>query len=207
MAHIQVLVHSSIKIEGKKVVYIDPFQLTESPHDADYIFFTHPHDDHFSLEDIEKVSQKTTKYILPESIEKEKSSLLPNDQQIKVKPNEKYEVEDFTFETTYAYNLNKQFHPKENAWVGYVLTIEGIRYYIAGDTDSIPEIQTVSCDIAFLPVGGTYTMDYQEAAKLANQLPAQVVIPTHYGSIVGTKEEGKKFATLIQKKEVKVFIE
>lgn len=79
-------------------------------------------------------------------------------------------------------------------------------YYIAGDTDNIDEIQNIECDVALIPIGGTYTMDYQEAASLANTIKAKLVIPTHYGSIVGEKTDAIKFKKLIKNKEVKILI-
>lgn len=86
------------------------------------------------------------------------------------------------------------------------MDIDNAKYYIAGDTDNINEIQNINCDVAFIPVGGTYTMNYEEAAELANTINSKLIIPTHYGEIVGDKEDGKKFAKLIKNKEVKVYI-
>lgn len=86
------------------------------------------------------------------------------------------------------------------------MSLDGERIYIAGDTDNIDEIQDISCDVALIPIGGTYTMNYKEAAKLANVIEAKIIIPTHYGSIVGKKSDGEKFAKLIENKEVRVLI-
>ena len=108
--------------------------------------------------------------------------------------------------TTYAYNIDKPFHPKENQWVGYIIDINDKQYYIAGDTDNIEEIQNIECDIACIPIGGTYTMNYQEAADLANNITAKMIIPTHYGSIVGNKEDAMRFKELVNGKEVKILI-
>ena len=107
-------------------------------------------------------------------------------------------------ETVPAYNVNKEFHKKEYDWVGYVITLDGIRYYIAGDTDVNDDNRKVKCDVAFVPVGGTYTMNYEEAANLANTIDAQVVIPTHYGVIVGEKEDAIKFKKLVKNKTVEI---
>ena len=114
-----------------------------------------------------------------------------------VKPNENYDVKGLTVKTIPAYNVNKNFHPKENNWVGYLLTIDNITYYIAGDTDITEENKMVQCDVAFVPIGGTYTMTYEEAAELINEIKPKIAIPTHYGLIVGTKEDGQKFAELL----------
>ena len=116
---------------------------------------------------------------------------------IPVEPNECEIFEDIKFETIPAYNINKPFHKKENGWVGYIIELKGIRYYIAGDTDITEENQKVQCDVAFVPVAGTYTMDYKEAAKLVNTIKPKVAIPIHYGDIVGTVGDAKKFIKLL----------
>ena len=121
---------------------------------------------------------------------------------IKVVPNVKYEIEGLRFKTTYAYNIDKSFHPKENNWVGYIIELDNKNYYIAGDTDNIKEIRNIKCDVAFLPIGGTYTMNKQEAAELAKELDANVIIPTHYGLIAGEKTDGEEFVKMVKNKKV-----
>ena len=116
---------------------------------------------------------------------------------ITVEPNQKYMVQGIKFETIPAYNINKTFHPKENDWVGYVIEINGVKYYIAGDTDITEENKRVKCDVAFVPVGGTYTMDFKEAAQLVNEIQPKVAVPIHYGSVVGTKQDAEKFVKLL----------
>ena len=203
---IKINCHSSIKIAKDKIVYIDPFRINEVPHDADYIFITHSHYDHFSTQDILKVAKIDTIFI---STEDTKSSLelmgIPEEQIVIVEPNNKYEVKGIKFETVPSYNENKKYHPKENNWVGYVIELNGNQYYIAGDTDNISEIQNIKCDIAFLPIGGEFTMNPQEAADLANKTECKIVVPTHYAELVGTKEDLDEFIKLTNK-EVKVLI-
>ena len=114
-----------------------------------------------------------------------------------VKPNEKYVVQGIEFETIPSYNVNKKFHPKENSWVGYIITLDGIRYYVAGDTDITEENRKVKCDVAFVPVGGTYTMNSEEAAQLINEIKPQVAVPIHYGIVVGTEQDAKDFIKLL----------
>ena len=174
--------------------------------DADYVFCTHTHYDHFSPEDIEKVRKEDTKLIITKDIEDKAKEFFEEENVFVVEPENEYQVGNLKFLTTYAYNVNKAFHPKENKWVGYIIEINHKKYYIAGDTDNIKEIQDIKCDIAFIPIGGTYTMDYEEAAQLANQIDAKQIIPTHYGSIVGDKTDAIKFKELVQKKEVKILI-
>ena len=203
---IEVLCHSSIRIEEVKIIYIDPFKVDKDYNDADYVFCTHTHYDHFSPEDIEKVRKEDTKLIITKDIEDKAKEFFKEENVFVVEPENEYQVGNLKFLTTYAYNVNKAFHPKENKWVGYIIEINHKKYYIAGDTDNIKEIQDIKCDIAFIPIGGTYTMDYKEAAQLANQIDAKQIIPTHYGSIVGDKTDAIKFKELVQNKEVKILI-
>lgn len=206
LENIEVLKHNSIRINKSKTIYIDPFKIDTKYSDEDIVFCTHSHYDHFSVEDILLVSRIDTYFVVTEDC---KSSLqmlgIPDEQIITVKPNENYEVAGVEFITVPAYNINKKFHPKENAWVGYVIEIDGNKYYIAGDTDNVKEIRNIECDVAFIPVGGTYTMNYKEAAELANTINAKVVVPTHYGCIVGEKEDGEKFKELVEK-DVEILI-
>ena len=195
---IQVLCHSSIKIKREKVIYIDPFRIQEEYHDAYIILITHDHYDHYSEEDIDKIKKENTIIVVPEQLLEKVIKLgFEKDTIMIVKPNEKYKVEGMQIETIPAYNVNKPFHPKQNGWVGYILVIEGIRYYIAGDTDITQENQNVKCDVAFVPVGGTYTMDSKEAVKLANHILPKMAVPIHYGEIVGTKQDAIDFANLL----------
>ena len=191
---IQVFTQNSIKIEKEKIIYMDTYEMQEKKHDANIIFITHTHYDHFSLKDIEKVKKKDTVIVGPEGIEEvQKIGFLKENIKI-VKPNQSYEIEGIKVETVPAYNLDKKFHPKENEWVGYILNLQGVKYYIAGDTDDIEEIRNIKCDVAFIPIGGTYTMDAKEAANLVNVMQPKIVVPTHYGSIVGRKEDAQIFA-------------
>lgn len=191
---VQVFTQNSIKIEKEKIIYMDTYEMQEKKHDADIIFITHTHYDHFSLKDIEKVKKKDTVIVGPEGIEEvQKIGFLKENIKI-VKPNQSYEIEGIKVETVPAYNLDKKFHPKENEWVGYILNLQGAKYYIAGDTDDIEEIRNIKCDVAFIPIGGTYTMDAKEAANLVNVMQPKIVVPTHYGSIVGRKEDAQIFA-------------
>lgn len=197
---VEVLNHSSIKINKEKVIYIDPFKVDKAYNDADLIFITHNHYDHYSEEDIDKVKKESTYYIVPKDLQ---NSLInrgiEQEKIIAVKPNERYLVEGIRFSTVPAYNINKAFHPKENNWVGFIIEIEENSYYIAGDTDLNQDNIKVKCDVAFVPVGGTYTMDYKEAAELTNQIKPKVAIPIHYGSIVGTKQDAINFISLLDK--------
>ena len=192
--NVEVLYHSSIRIDNEKVIYIDPFKINENKNDADFIFITHDHYDHYSEEDIDKVIGYNTTIIAPkEMLTKILKKGIGQDRIIAVEPQKEYMVQGIKFETIPAYNINKMFHPKENGWVGYVIEIQGIRYYIAGDTDATEESRQVKCAVAFVPVGGTYTMNSKEAATLVNEIKPKIAIPIHYGSIVGTKQDATDF--------------
>lgn len=196
--NIEVLYHSSIRINKEKTIYIDPFKIDRNYNDADIIFITHDHYDHYSEEDIDKVINENTVIVIPEELlTKVLKKRINKNAIITVEPNQKYMVQGIKFETVPAYNTNKTFHPKENGWVGYVIEINGIKYYIAGDTDITEENKKVKCDVAFVPVGGTYTMDFKEAAQLVNQIQPKVAVPIHYGSVVGTKQDAEEFIKLL----------
>jgi L-ascorbate metabolism protein UlaG (beta-lactamase superfamily) len=194
--NIEVFTQSSIRIKDSgRTIYVDPFQMKEEPKNADYILITHDHYDHFSPEDIAKVANSNTVLIVPEKMEtkvQETANLVGRI--LTVKPGVYQEVEGLEFETVPAYNILKPFHPKGAEWVGYILRVDDKRIYIAGDTDETKETKAVKCDIALVPIGGTYTMDAKKAAELVNTIRPEVAIPTHYGTIVGKPSDGEVFA-------------
>ena len=198
LENIEVLCHSCIKFNKGEVIYFDPFKIEKNYNDADAIFITHDHYDHYSEDDIDKVVKEGTIIVAPEDLlTKLLKKGFERDNMVLVTPNQKYTVKGIEFQTIPAYNVNKQFHPKANEWVGYVLKIDGVTYYIAGDTDITEENKKVKCDVAFVPVGGTFTMDYKEAAELINEIKPKIAVPTHYGSIVGEKSDGVSFSKLV----------
>ena len=198
LENIEVLYHSSIRISKNKIIYIDPFKIDKNYNDADIVFITHDHFDHYSEEDIDKVINENTTIIIPkELLTKILGKGINKNAVITVESNKEYMVQGIKFETIPAYNTNKTFHPKENDWVGYIITLDGIRYYIAGDTDITEENRKVKCDVAFVPVGGTYTMDFKEAAQLINEIQPKIAVPIHYGSVIGTKQDATDFIKLL----------
>lgn len=216
--NITVFTHNSIRIRtggegaGNGNIYIDPFQMKIAPKDADFILITHDHFDHFSVEDIEKAACDHTILVVPEKMrDKAQEAAKLVSQIITVEPGKSYELsgqeERLEFETVPAYNLLKPFHPKSAGWVGYILKVDGRRIYIAGDTDATKEAKAVKCDVALVPVGGTYTMDAKKAAELVNDLQPAVAIPVHYGSVVGSPEDARIFAANVKalvKVEIKI---
>ena len=198
ISSISVNTQSSIRIDIGQILYIDPFKIEETKNDANVIFITHDHYDHYSPEDIKKVRQRETQFVCPESMREELLEAGIAEEKITaVKPGDALRVIDIPVEAVAAYNPAKKFHPKDNGWVGYVLTIDGIRIYACGDTDVTPEAEAVRCDILLTPIGGTYTMTREEAAGFVNHITPQVVIPIHYGSIVGSPDDVEAFEGLV----------
>ena len=198
LENIEVLCHSRIRINKEKVIYIDPFKINKNYNDADIIFITHDHYDHYSEEDIDKVIKEDTTIVISKDLLKKLLKKGINKNAIIVaEPNKEYETQGINFNTIPAYNINKKFHPKENNWLGYIITINNVKYYVAGDTDITDENRKVKCDVAFVPVGGTYTMDFKEAARLINEIKPKIAVPIHYGSIVGTKQDARNFINLL----------
>lgn len=201
LSNIKVLCHSCIRMNKGSIIYFDPFNINENYNDADLIFITHDHYDHYSENDINKVKKENTVIIAPVDLfDKLQKNGFSKDNIILVEPNKTYIAKGIKFETVPAYNTNKVFHPKENKWVGYVLEIKNKRYYIAGDTDITEENKKVTCDVAFVPVGGTYTMNFNEAANLINEIKPKIAVPIHYGSIVGNKQDAMDFVKLLHPK-------
>lgn len=200
--HIHWLGHDTFKITGEKVIYTDPFRIRNED-EADIILVTHEHYDHCSPEDIEKVKGADTVIVAtPDCAEKLSGDIRT------VQPGDSITVKGIDIEVVPSYNVNKKFHPKANAWVGYIFTVGGERIYIAGDTDYIPEMKDFRVDIALLPVSGTYVMTAEEAVKAALDIKPRVAIPMHYDSIVGTAEDADRFSKALKGKiEVKVLKE
>lgn len=200
LENIEVLCHSSIKFSKEKIIYFDPFKIKENYKDANIIFITHSHYDHFSEEDINKVKKENTViFITNDLYEKALNLGFKKENIIIVEPNKEYKIDNIEIKTIPAYNINKKFHLKQNNWVGYIIKIDGIIYYIAGDTDITEENKKVKCDVAFVPVSGTYTMNFKEASELINIIKPKIAVPIHYGSIVGSKQDAIEFTKLLNK--------
>lgn len=197
MKNINLFKHNSIKITGDFNIYIDPFEIDNETEDADIIFITHSHYDHFSINDILKIKNKNTIIVSTKDTYQELIKYFDSNKIIIVIPNNSYEVLGIKFYTVRAYNVNKSFHPINNDWVGYIINIDNTKYYIMGDTDINDDVLKVKCDVLFIPIGGTYTMNYKEAANYTNTINPKIVIPTHYGLIVGDAKLGQEFKSLI----------
>ncbi len=185
---------ASIRLELEKIIYVDPLHLKEESHDADIILITHSHWDHLSIEDILKCKKEDTVIVTVGDSYGKLSSYFSKENLILTKPNETFGVLGIEVQTVPAYNLNKEYHLQEYQWVGYLLTIENQKYYIMGDTDALDFMKDISCDYLFIPIGGKFTMDVQEAATLTKEIHPKVVIPIHYGTIVGDSRLGEEFS-------------
>ena len=200
LENVTINTQSSVRISGAKTIYFDPLEFAGEPHDADIIFISHEHYDHFSPKDIEKAANKDTVIVFPCSMESRMAeTCIAKGSQYAVKPGDIVEISGIRVKAVSAYNKMKPFHPKRNGWVGYIIELDGIRYYFAGDTDATEEAKAVRCDVAFLPIGGTYTTDAKEAAKLANEIRLAAVVPMHYGSIVGKPQDAEIFKKCVDK--------
>lgn len=193
---------SALRFAGDGLtVYIDPWGTT-AEREADVIFITHAHSDHLQPSEIERLRTNGTKLVAPRDVAKELSGDVTP-----VAPGESHEVGGVKFTTVPAYNVHPerlQNHPKANRWVGYVLELAGISYYHAGDTDHAPELDEVHTDVAFLPIGGTYTMEPDEAAGLARSISPQIAVPMHYGFVVGSPKDAEAFRREAQPVKVEV---
>jgi len=186
--------HDGFRIDSDKVIYFDPYQI-KSTVAADIIFISHEHFDHCSEDDIRKIQQKDT-VIVTDAVTAKK---LKGNVKV-VKPGDKITVDTTAVEVVPSYNTNKNFHPKASGMLAFIVTVEDVRVYHAGDTDFIPEMNTIKTDIALLPVSGTYVMTAAEAVQAALAIKPQVAIPMHYNAIVGSEKDARLFAEKLQGK-------
>lgn len=206
MAPLRLITHSCVRLEssGGFVIYLDPYDLPSAPHDADAVLVTHDHFDHFSHEDIAKVAKaakaerSSTELVVPTSLA-ERAAELGMRKVVTCAPGGSVELAPgVTAQAMRAYNIGKDFHPRANNWLGYVVTLDGVRYFHMGDTDQNPDNEQVSCDVLLIPVGGTYTMTAEEAVPCALSIRPKVAVPMHYGTVAGSPEDGARFAKLLQ---------
>ncbi len=187
--------HDAFRVSGPPLVYIDPWNLPEDVPLADVVLITHEHYDHCSPEDVEKILGPDTVIVAPQAA-LDKLAAIEADKRA-VQPGDRLKLGNLHLEVVPAYNINKRFHPRAAGHVGYVLELFGRRIYHAGDTDVIPEMGTIRCDVALLPVSGKYVMDATEAAQAARLLQPELIIPMHYGAIVGSRRDAERLAKLV----------
>lgn len=182
--------HSSVKISGEKIIYIDPYKI-EGGEKADMILITHDHHDHLSKTDIQKIRGEKTIFVVPATAREK-----PEGDVRAANPGDRLTIEGVKIESVPAYNIGKHFHPKEKKYCGYVFKTNDTTYYHAGDTDAIPEMDRIRADVFFLPIGGTFTMTAEEAAQVVRNIHPQIAVPIHWGSVVGSKKDAEKFKNL-----------
>jgi L-ascorbate metabolism protein UlaG (beta-lactamase superfamily) len=201
LAKIHWLGQATVKIEaGGKIIYIDPYQL-EQPDHADIVLITHSHEDHLAPGAIAKIAQATTRFIAPQSCVASLESKFKTTVTV-VEPGNVVDIGDIHIAAVPAYNVVKtNFHPKANKWVGYLLKIDGVTIYHAGDTERIPEMKDLTCDIALLPLGQTYTMNsVQDAADAALDVKTKIAVPIHYGLYEGQAGDAETFKQILEGK-------
>lgn len=188
--------HDSFRLDGPPILYFDPWKLKSRQPTADLVLISHQHPDHCSPNDVRKISNANTVILAS----RQAAEQLPGARA--VAPGDQLSVAGVNIAVVPAYNISKfrapgvPFHPREEQHVGYIVTVDGIRVYFAGDTDHIPEMADFECDVALLPVSGTYVMTVEEAVDAANTLHPQIAIPMHYGAGIGGASDGKRFAAL-----------
>ncbi len=188
LTQIRWLGHDGFAVTGTdRTLVFDPYQIRD-PAAADLVLVTHPHYDHCSPADIDRVRRAETVIVT----EAESAGKLQGDVRV-MAPGDRIQVGPVVIEAVPAYNLDKKFHPRARNWLGFVVTLDGTRIYHAGDTDLIPEMAEIKCDIALLPVSGTYVMTADEAIEAVRRIRPRVAIPMHYDTLVGTRADADRF--------------
>jgi len=198
--------HDSFRIDGLKVIYFDPYKLAKKSPKADIILITHEHFDHYSPDDLRLISSRDTIIVTDNSVARQLQNTKLIFKEVKpLSPGDDIQVDGVKISAVASYNTNKQFHTRDSKKLGFIVTTEGIKIYHAGDTDIIPEMKDYECDIALLPVSGTYVMTAEEASRAVLAIRPKLAIPMHYGSIVGSQEDARRFRDLLRgKAEVKI---
>lgn len=205
--------HSGFLIKNSKSIYIDPYNIKEGSEKAEIILLTHSHYDHCSVADIGKLIREGTVIIAPADCQSKITKFdVPVEMEI-MEPGQEMEIGEIKISAVPAYNIDKHFHPKDEGWSGYLVKMDGVLIYHAGDTDVIPEMQKLTGYnqpekefVALLPVGGRFTMSVEEAVEAAKIIKPTLAIPMHYGSVVGTEDDAKEFVELCTEEGIKAMI-
>jgi L-ascorbate metabolism protein UlaG (beta-lactamase superfamily) len=206
---IQWLGHDSFLLTTNVKIIIDPFKITKQEK-ADLILISHNHFDHLNIDDLKNVStSETIIFAANECIDMLKGFAFK--EKIGLSPGQEETVSGITIKSVRAYNLDKMnpdtkkpFHPKEDDKIGFLILLNGVTIYHAGDTDLIPEMSDLKPDIALVPVSGTYVMTAQEAAKAIEKIKPKIAIPMHYGTIVGSQKDAHDFKQLVKSCDVQI---
>lgn len=205
--------HAGFLIKNSRVIYIDPYNIREGLEPADIILITHSHYDHCSIQDLQKVVKEGTKIFITADCQSKITRFSTLVKMEIVEPGQEFDLGGIKLSVIESYNIDKHFHPKDEGWVGYLLKMNDIIIYHAGDCDVIPEMQKLTGFkqsgkefVALLPVGGRFTMSAEEAVEAAKIIKPSLAIPMHYGSIVGGEEDAKEFKELCEESGIKVEI-
>jgi len=202
------IAHDTFRIAGSKVIYTDPYRVAKRD-EADIVLVSHEHFDHMSLDDLNKVCVPGTTIVASPLCKEGLKGVKVKETRF-LDPGGKFTIGQVVIEAVRAYNINKfrepgtVFHPKAEKRLGFIVTLDGTRVYFAGDTDFIPEMKSIKCDIALLPVSGTYVMTAEEAAEATKAINPKIAVPMHYGAIVGSEADAKKFKTLVKNCQVEI---
>jgi L-ascorbate metabolism protein UlaG (beta-lactamase superfamily) len=202
--------HSGFLIKNSKIIYIDPYNIKEGLDKADIILLTHSHYDHCSFADLEKIVKEGTKIIMTADCQSKIVRFKTSIKMEIIEPFQEMNLGEIILSAVPSYNLDKHFHPKEEGWIGYIIKMNNIIIYHAGDTDLIPEMQKLTGYkhpgkefIALLPIGGRFTMNAEEAAEAADLIKPTIAIPMHWGSVVGSENDAKEFKELCEENNIR----
>lgn len=200
---------SSIRISGEKIIYFDPWDVPVREKEADIIFITHDHPDHYSPSDIKELLKDDGVLVVPEKMRNNvaKDIGFADERIVGVSPDNEYEIAGISVKAVVAYNKMKPFHMKGAGWCGFIVTMDGTSYYAMGDTDAVKELANVSCDVLFVPVGGKFTMNLTEAISYTLSIKPKIAVPIHYGGIVGKPEDGLTFKESIEAENPDIKVE
>jgi L-ascorbate metabolism protein UlaG (beta-lactamase superfamily) len=202
------IAHDTFRIAGSKVIYTDPYKVSKSD-EADIVVLSHEHFDHLSVDDLKKVCFPGTTIVASPLCKEGLAGVKVKDIHY-IDPGGKHKVGSVEIEALPAYNINKfrepghPFHPKGEKRLGFLIRMDGTTVYYAGDADFIPEMKSIRCDIALLPVSGTYVMTAEEAAEAAAAINPKIAVPMHYGAIVGSEADAQKFKALVKNCQVEI---
>ena len=207
-AELKYLGHSGFLIENSRIIYIDPYNISSDLPKADIILSTHGHSDHCSIADMQKIIKKGTIIVVSPDCQSKITKLEDVDMQV-LELGDEITLENIKIQTVPAYNKEKDFHPKDEKWFGYIIKFENVIIYHAGDTDNIPEMEKLTGFskkgnefIALLPVGGNFTMNAEEAAEAAFVIKPSLAIPMHYGAVAGSEKDADDFVKFCSEKGI-----